>query len=266
MVTLADIEGSGMIQNMWFTGYVGHSFILRIFWDGQEHPSVEAPLSAFFGCAYDENFVDRDGRYPVLNSAVMLVAPGRGYNCFFEMPFRKACRITMENRSDKDEDLYYIIGPAVVSIEDNVVSGVDANNNIIAVIGNKSGELSFSGQGAGKSPTASVMFDDLLNTLLYRNNSILYSGVKPFREVIEDNTALYLHLKVNDKPGVIAEIAGLLSRMGINIDKFITRGKTNGFYDAFVFISNENNIDREALVKGLKKQHVRILSLIPIVY
>ena len=166
----------------------------------------------------------------------------------------------------KGEDLYYIIGPAVVSIEDNVVSGVDANNNIIAVIGNKSGELSFSGQGAGKSPTASVMFDDLLNTLLYRNNSILYSGVKPFREVIEDNTALYLHLKVNDKPGVIAEIAGLLSRMGINIDKFITRGKTNGFYDAFVFISNENNIDREALVKGLKKQHVRILSLIPIVY
>ena len=79
-VTLAEVEGSGLIQNMWFTGYVGHSFILRIYWDGQEHPSVEAPLSAFFGCAYDENFADRDGRYPVLNSAVMLVAPGRGYN------------------------------------------------------------------------------------------------------------------------------------------------------------------------------------------
>ena len=31
-VTLADINGSGMIQNMWFTGYVGHSFILRIYW------------------------------------------------------------------------------------------------------------------------------------------------------------------------------------------------------------------------------------------
>ena len=97
-VTLADINGSGMIQNMWFTGYVGHSFILRIYWENQEYPSVEAPLSAFFGCAYDENFIDRDGCYPVLNSAVMLVAPGRGYNCFFEMPFKKACRITMENR------------------------------------------------------------------------------------------------------------------------------------------------------------------------
>ena len=39
----------------------------------------------------------------------MLVAPGRGYNCFFEMPFKKHCRITMENRSDSDKELYYII-------------------------------------------------------------------------------------------------------------------------------------------------------------
>ena len=108
-VTLVDVDGPGVIQNMWFTGYIGHHFILRMYWDGQEIPSVEAPLSAFFGCAYDENLVDRDGRYPVLNSAVMLVAPGRGYNCFFEMPFRKHCRITIENRGDRDEALYYII-------------------------------------------------------------------------------------------------------------------------------------------------------------
>lgn len=108
-VTLVDIDGPGVIQNIWFTGYVGHSFILRIYWDDQKYPSVEAPLSAFFGCAYDENFVDRDGRYPVLNSAVMLVAPGRGYNCFFEMPFQKRCRITMENRSEEVKNLYYII-------------------------------------------------------------------------------------------------------------------------------------------------------------
>ena len=119
-VVLADIAGSGMIQNMWFTGYVGHSFILRIYWDGQPHPSVEAPLSAFFGCAYDENFTDRDGRYPVLNSAVMLVAPGRGYNCFFEMPFGRSCRITMENRGSQPENLYYIITGCRKEMPDNI--------------------------------------------------------------------------------------------------------------------------------------------------
>ena len=56
-----DTAGPGVIQHMWFTGYVGHHFIIRMYWDDQEYPSVEAPLSAFFGCAYDENFVDRDG-------------------------------------------------------------------------------------------------------------------------------------------------------------------------------------------------------------
>ena len=119
-VTLVDAEGPGVIQNIWFTGYVGHSFILRIYWDDQAHPSVEAPLSAFFGCAYDENFVDRDGRYPVLNSAMLLVAPGRGYNCFFEMPFRRRCRVTMENRGDKEEALYYIITGSRREVPENI--------------------------------------------------------------------------------------------------------------------------------------------------
>ena len=108
-VTLAEVDGPGVIQNMWFTGYVEHHFVLRAYWVGQAHPSVEAPLSAFFGCAYDENFLDRDGNYPVLNSAMLLVAPGRGLNCFFQMPFRTHCRITMENRGEKEEALYYII-------------------------------------------------------------------------------------------------------------------------------------------------------------
>ena len=108
-LTLADVEGPGMITHMWFTGYIGHSFILRIRWDDCEEPSVEAPLSAFFGCAYDENFETADGGYAVLNSALMLVAPGRGYNCYFDMPFRKRCRITVENRSGRDETLFYMI-------------------------------------------------------------------------------------------------------------------------------------------------------------
>ena len=108
-VTLCDVDGPGMISHICFTGYIGHNFILRIYWDGADSPSVEAPVNSFFGCGYDENFADRDGNYPVLNSALLLVAPGRGYNSYFEMPFRKRCRITMENRGDKPNTLYYMI-------------------------------------------------------------------------------------------------------------------------------------------------------------
>lgn len=108
-VTLCDIDGPGMVTHIWFTGYIGHSFIMRIYWEGEEFPSVEVPISAFFGCPYDENFKDRDGNYPVLNSAMVLLAPGRGYNCYWEMPFKKHCTITMENRGSKAETLYYMI-------------------------------------------------------------------------------------------------------------------------------------------------------------
>lgn len=108
-VTLCDTDGPGMITHIWFTGYVGHSFVMRIYWENEEFPSVEAPISAFFGCAYDENFKDRDGNYIVLNSAKILTAPGRGFNSYWEMPFAKHCRITMENRGKKEETLYYMI-------------------------------------------------------------------------------------------------------------------------------------------------------------
>ena len=88
-VTLCDVDGSGIISHMWFTGDIGHHFILRIYWEKEKFPSVEVPISAFFGCAYDEILEDAENRYPYLNSAMLLLAPGRGCNSYFEMPFRK---------------------------------------------------------------------------------------------------------------------------------------------------------------------------------
>jgi len=118
-IELVDIDGPGMITHMWFTGYIGHSFVIRIYWDNNEYPSVEAPYSAFFGCGYDENFRDIDGKYPVLDSSMILVAPGRGYNSYFEMPFRKHCRITMENRGPHRETLFYMISGWLGEIPEN---------------------------------------------------------------------------------------------------------------------------------------------------
>ena len=108
-VVLCEAEGPGMITHMWFTGSLVHSLILRAYWEGNAFPSVEAPLSAFLGCAYDENFSDSEGNYPVLNSALLLLSPARSGNAYFEMPFRRECRVTVENRGEKDCTLYYMI-------------------------------------------------------------------------------------------------------------------------------------------------------------
>lgn len=108
IVTLADIEGPGVIQSMWFAGSVTRDMILRIYWDGQFQPSVEVPLCDFFGAPWIK-LTEGVTKGPLvrLNSLPVVIAPNRGMNCFWEMPFRKHCRITMENLAPKMKQMCF---------------------------------------------------------------------------------------------------------------------------------------------------------------
>lgn len=108
-LVLADIEGPGVIQQVWICGDTSWHFILRMYWDHQEFPSVESPLSAFFGYGYNKDCPDVDGKFPTLDSAMVLVAPSRGLSCYWPMPFQQHCKITLENRTHRDMVCYYTI-------------------------------------------------------------------------------------------------------------------------------------------------------------
>lgn len=98
--TVAEIDGSGSIQHIWMTPTgVWRNSILRFYWDGETTPSVEVPVGDFFGMGW--------GQYSPLQSLAVCVNPGSAFNCYWPMPFRKKCRITMENIDDKDMVLYY---------------------------------------------------------------------------------------------------------------------------------------------------------------
>ncbi|MEN6454494.1 MAG: glycoside hydrolase family 172 protein [Prolixibacteraceae bacterium] len=101
--TLAEIDGSGAIQHIWMTPTGNWKFsIIRIYWDDEKEPSVECPVGSFFAMGWNE--------YAPLNSLAVCVNPGSAFNCYWPMPFRKKCRITMENVNDQDEmRLYYQI-------------------------------------------------------------------------------------------------------------------------------------------------------------
>lgn len=109
LTTLADITGPGAIQHIWMTptGMWRH-LILRVYWDDQEQPSIECPVGDFFACGWGtrENFA------PVVSAAVC-VNPGSAFNCYWEMPFRRRCRVTMENIGFHDAVLYYQIDYAL---------------------------------------------------------------------------------------------------------------------------------------------------------
>ncbi len=100
-ITLADIKGSGAIQHFWITPAVlrWRDLILRIYWDDQEHPSVEAPIGDFFCNGW--------GSFAPVYSLAVCVNPGRAFNCYWEMPFRKRARITLENRNTESHGIVY---------------------------------------------------------------------------------------------------------------------------------------------------------------
>ena len=101
-VELADIDGPGIIRHIWFTP-TGRwrNLIIRFYWEGQENPSVECPLGDFFCMGWNE--------YAQINSIPVCVNPGSAFNCYWLMPFRKKCRITLENIADEKCVVYYQI-------------------------------------------------------------------------------------------------------------------------------------------------------------
>lgn len=99
---LAEIDGMGAIQQIWMTPTGNWRFtILRIYWDGQENPSVECPVGDFFASGW--------GKFSQLSSLAVCVNPGSAFNCYWEMPFRKKCLITLTNMAEDDMTLYYQI-------------------------------------------------------------------------------------------------------------------------------------------------------------
>jgi hypothetical protein len=99
-VTLAEIEGPGAIQHIWMTPTGNWRFsIIRFYWDDETTPSVEVPVGDFFGMGW--------GQYAQLTSLAICVNPGSAFNCYWTMPFRKKCKITMENINTERMTLYY---------------------------------------------------------------------------------------------------------------------------------------------------------------
>ncbi len=110
--TLMDVEGPGVIQQIWLTptGNWRH-LILRFFWDDEKTPSVECPVGDFFACGW--------GKFAPIVSLPVCVNPGSAFNCYWPMPFRKRCRITLENLSEEPATIYYQINYALDEVPED---------------------------------------------------------------------------------------------------------------------------------------------------
>ncbi len=91
VVTLAEIDGPGAIQHIWCTVHptAWRRLVLRAYWDGEETPSIEVPIGDFFCNGWCER--------ANVSSLPIAVNPAGGFNSYWEMPFRKHARLTLEN-------------------------------------------------------------------------------------------------------------------------------------------------------------------------
>jgi len=103
-LTLLDENGPGFLTHIWVTiasEDPNHlkAIVLRMYWDGESAPSVEAPIGDFFGLGL--------GDYYQYQSVPLQVGSEKALNCFFPMPFQKHARITVANEGSIKTDAFY---------------------------------------------------------------------------------------------------------------------------------------------------------------
>jgi hypothetical protein len=101
---LLDESGPGLITHLWVTiasddPHHLKALILRMYWDGEPTPSVEAPIGDFFGLGL--------GDYFLYQSVSLSVGSDKALNCFFPMPFQKHARVTVTNEGSEKVDAFY---------------------------------------------------------------------------------------------------------------------------------------------------------------
>ncbi len=105
-LTIAEISGAGIVRHIWITLsskdlMSRKNLVLRMYWDGQDHPSVEAPLGDFFGQGWGMkyNFM----------SEPLASAPKEGHAlvCYWPMPFSRGAKVTIENQGPENIDAFY---------------------------------------------------------------------------------------------------------------------------------------------------------------
>ena len=112
--TIADYSGeSGLIQHMWMvpTGKF-RDLIFRIYWDGMDTPAVECPIGDFFANGWQE--------YSQIASLAVCLNPGSGLNCYWQMPFRKGFKITVENLARDAITFFWQIDFALCEVPENM--------------------------------------------------------------------------------------------------------------------------------------------------
>ena len=103
-MTVFDEAGPAEITHVWFTLSSHESLylkklVMRMYWDLETTPSVEAPIGDFYGLGL--------GQYFPYQSLPLAVGPSEALNSYFPMPFQKRGKVTLTNEGNLEARVYY---------------------------------------------------------------------------------------------------------------------------------------------------------------
>lgn len=125
------------------------------------------------------------------------------------------------------------VHPTLVAKE-SIMAYVEDEFNAIEIYGDAVGREVFYGKGAGMMPTGSAVVSDTVSAAAGIINGgppnvkrIINTGKNPrLTDISELRMRYYLHFRVKDKPGVLAQISSILADRNISIESVIQKGKS----------------------------------------
>ncbi len=166
-------------------------------------------------------------------------------------------------------DLDIRVHPALIP-KKHTLANIGGAYNGILVRGGDFGDLTFSGLGAGALPAGSMIVSDVVEIIKNYdnyNNRYNYFEKKKIRDFSQTHSPYYLRIRVKDRPGVLAEIAGVFARKNVSFLSVIQKGESGEVAD-IVFLTHqakEGNV-QEALKEVARLECVeKICSAIRVV-
>jgi homoserine dehydrogenase len=172
-----------------------------------------------------------------------------------ELGYRiKLLGITRRAKANGREGIELRVHPTLVPTK-RLIANVEGAMNAVLVKGDAVGATLHYGAGAGAEPTASAVIADLVDVtrmhtadpehrvphLAFQPDQLTDVPVLPIGDVI---TSYYLRMRVDDKPGVLADITRILADREISIDAMIQKEPSEGEYQTDIILLTHRTVER----------------------
>jgi homoserine dehydrogenase len=169
----------------------------------------------------------------------------------------------------KDKGIELRVHPTLIP-ERRLIANVEGVMNAILVKGDAVGQTMYYGAGAGSEPTASAVVADLVDVarmltsdpehrvphLAFQPDQLSDIPILPMGEV---ETSYYLRLRVQDKPGVLAEITRIFADLSISIDAMVQKEPHEGEEQADIILLTHLTFEKHVNVAIAKIEKLPVV-------